>query len=404
VVETLDARWVAELAAELDAYLTDWREARGKRFRLADIVICAVLAKLCGAQDLSQIARWVRNNAARLKALGLGGFSYWTLRRAAQRIDSAEMEGACARVVERLSGALPRGAGGPWRAVAVDGKELTGSVGRGRPAVRLVAAWGHDGRVVAQARVADKGGEQAAVPHLLAALPQPRGTTVTGDANFSGRPTLGAVAGAGAWWAVSLKGNQAGALERVASLGWEGIPVSHRAEERGHGRATAVEVRGAAFGDGCPPPLPGATYVIRVDRTTERPNPASGKDKKKKSAAAAAPSARTTRRGRPYKTVTETSYAITSHPLEGPTPHEDLYRAMREHWGIETKLHWVRDVVFGEDACQARAGNTPQFLAALNNLAITLIRAKEGLEANIRAATERAAANLGHALSLIAPA
>jgi hypothetical protein len=64
----------------------------------------------------------------------------------------------------------------------------------------------------------------------------------------------------------------------------------------------------------------------------------------------------------------------------------------------------VRDVVFREDACQTRVGNTPHFLAILNNLAISLIRVKQGLTANIKAATECAAANLNYALSLLAPA
>jgi hypothetical protein len=404
-VETLDLRHVTELQAELEWCLTDWRKPRGKRHKLADIVICAVLAKLCGAQDLTQMTRWAGNNRARLEALGLGVASYWTLRRVAQRIDPAEMEAASARLVARLAGEDARDGDGRWAAVAVDGKELTGSVGRDAPAVRLVAAWDHAGHVVAQARVADKGGEQAAVPGLLEALPRAAGTTITGDANFSGRPTLGAVSSVGAWWAVSLKGNQAGALEQVAAAPWDHSPVAHQAVERAHGRLARVEVKGCAFGPGDPPPLPGATYAIRVVRLTERPNPAAGKDNKKRATRKpTTPSVRTTRRGRPYKLVEETAYAITSHPLVGDNPYADLYWAIRRHWGIETKLHWVRDVVFREDACQTRVGNAPHFLAILNNLAISLIRVKEGIAANIKAATERAAANLNYALSLLAPA
>jgi hypothetical protein len=406
VVETLDLRHVGELRAELGWCLTDWRKPRGKRHRLADVVICSVLAKLCGAQDLAQMARWIGNNRARLGALGLGVVSYWTLRRVAQRIDPAELEAASARVVGRLVGQAEGDGGGWWAAVAVDGKELTGSVGRDAQAVRLVAAWDHrHGHVVAQVRVADKGGEQAAVPGLLEALPGPVGMTVTGDANFSGRPTLAAVSSAGAWWAVSLKGNQAGALEQVAAAGWHESPVAYQAVERGHGRVTRLEVKGRAFGPGNPPPLPGATYAIRVTRATERPNPTAGKHKKKRGTPKpTTPSGRTTRRGRPYKVVEETAYAITSHPLAGDHPYADLYWVMRHHWGIETKLHWVRDVVFREDACQTRVGNAPQFLAILNNLAISLIRVKEGLAANVKAATERAAANLNYALSMLAPA
>ena len=46
----------------------------------------------------------------------------------------------------------------------------------------------------------------------------------------------------------------------------------------------------------------------------------------------------------------------------------------RGHWGIENRLHWVRDVVFGEDQSQVRTGSAPQLLAALRNLVIGMLR------------------------------
>ena len=46
----------------------------------------------------------------------------------------------------------------------------------------------------------------------------------------------------------------------------------------------------------------------------------------------------------------------------------------RGHWGIENRLHWVRDVTFGEDGCRMRSGDGPQNLAALRNAAINMLR------------------------------
>lgn len=46
----------------------------------------------------------------------------------------------------------------------------------------------------------------------------------------------------------------------------------------------------------------------------------------------------------------------------------------REHWHIENKLHWVRDVVMGEDASRVRRDHAPQVLAALRNAVITLVK------------------------------
>ena len=49
-------------------------------------------------------------------------------------------------------------------------------------------------------------------------------------------------------------------------------------------------------------------------------------------------------------------YGITSLLPEKATA-EDLLKLRREHWSIENKLHWVRDVIFDEDASQARTGS-----------------------------------------------
>jgi len=44
------------------------------------------------------------------------------------------------------------------------------------------------------------------------------------------------------------------------------------------------------------------------------------------------------------------------------------------HWGIENKLHYVRDVTFDEDRSQVRTGNAPRVMATLRNTAISLLR------------------------------
>ena len=51
-----------------------------------------------------------------------------------------------------------------------------------------------------------------------------------------------------------------------------------------------------------------------------------------------------------------------------------LLEIWRGQWGIENRVHWVRDVVFGEDLSQVRTGSAPQLLAALRNLVIGLLR------------------------------
>jgi len=66
-------------------------------------------------------------------------------------------------------------------------------------------------------------------------------------------------------------------------------------------------------------------------------------------------------------------YAITSPTAEQAGPAR-LLALSREHWGIENQLHHVRDVTCREDQARTNAGNAPQVLAALRNIALTVVR------------------------------
>src|SRR5262245_29136823 len=58
------------------------------------------------------------------------------------------------------------------------------------------------------------------------------------------------------------------------------------------------------------------------------------------------------------KWSSETVYAITDLPAQQATAAEIASWA-RGLWTVENTVHWVRDVVFGEDKSQVRAHNTP---------------------------------------------
>lgn len=69
----------------------------------------------------------------------------------------------------------------------------------------------------------------------------------------------------------------------------------------------------------------------------------------------------------------ETVYAITSLTADNADPAH-LLALSRSHWGIENRLHHVRDVTCREDQCRTRACAAPQVPAALRNTALTIIR------------------------------
>lgn len=90
-------------------------------------------------------------------------------------------------------------------------------------------------------------------------------------------------------------------------------------------------------------------------------------------------------------------YFITSLGPQVPARH--LLRLIREHWHIENRLHYVRDVTLGEDASQVRSGAAPQVLAALRNAVLGLLR-QHGYT-NIAAALRHFAWSPGAALCLL---
>ena len=94
----------------------------------------------------------------------------------------------------------------------------------------------------------------------------------------------------------------------------------------------------------------------------------------------------------------ETAYAVTSLSPAAASPQR-LLALWRGHWGIENRVHWVRDVTFDEDRSQVRTGSAPQVMAALRNLTISVMRLAG--ETNIAAALRRYAVHPSRPLTLI---
>ena len=91
------------------------------------------------------------------------------------------------------------------------------------------------------------------------------------------------------------------------------------------------------------------------------------------------------------ETTSEVSYAITSVPRAraGAAARLGWHRG---HWGIESRLHYVRDMTMGEDSNRTRVGSGPQLLAALRNATISGLRVAGS--SNIAASLRRNAARV----------
>lgn len=73
------------------------------------------------------------------------------------------------------------------------------------------------------------------------------------------------------------------------------------------------------------------------------------------------------------RTTVEIEYAVSSVSRDRADAAL-LLSHWRGHWGIENRLHWVRDVSFGEDKCQVKKGHGPENLSVFRNAAINLLR------------------------------
>lgn len=100
------------------------------------------------------------------------------------------------------------------------------------------------------------------------------------------------------------------------------------------------------------------------------------------------------------KKTTEIAYGITSLPRERGDAQR-LLSLSRGHWGIENRLHYVRDVTMGEDACRVRKGSAPQILAAVRNVALHILSGVK--PKNIAASIRHLAAKPFKAVRLVCP-
>ena len=92
----------------------------------------------------------------------------------------------------------------------------------------------------------------------------------------------------------------------------------------------------------------------------------------------------------------EIAFGITSLSTVD-ADQQRLLELNRGHWGIENKLHWVRDVTFDEDRSQIRKRTGAHMMATLRNFAISLLRLAGAT--NIARAVRHCALNIARPLS-----
>lgn len=196
--------------------------------------------------------------------------------------------------------------------------------------------------LLAQVSVEEKTNEITAFPALRDHFTHLKDVVVTADALHTQTGHARYLAGRGAHYIFTVKGNQPTLLDQPAQSPWEQVPAGSRNRSKAKGRKMIRTVKCATLSPGIG--FPHATQAIQI-----------------------------TRKSRPLGATAwhlETVYALTSLPTHQASPAQ-LGSWVRGHWGIEKALHWRRDVTWNEDKSQIRTGNTPRVMAILRNIAIT---------------------------------
>lgn len=329
--------------------LPDPRHHRTRRHRLVDILFIALCSVLTGGKsfvDMEDLATDWEVWFKRFIPMTGGPPSHDTFNRVFQMMDPGHFE----RCFREWTAQMRRSLG--TETIAVDGKVNRGSGGRWQAPITLVNAWASQNRLLlGQLSTDKKSNEIKAVPELLQGLMLKK-AVVTVDAMHCQKETAAAVVEGGGDYIFALKGNQKLLHEEARvfldDLSAE-LPAQVEKIDKGHGR---LEIRRYWqtedidwFSD--LPQWPGLKSFGLVHSTCELSD------------------------GRLRE---ERRYYISSLPEE-PAKFAESVRA---HWGVENKVHWCLDVIFGEDQNRARTKYASVNLSSLRKMALNILRKEPG--------------------------
>jgi predicted transposase YbfD/YdcC len=352
--------------------LTDPRVERNREHLLEEILLIAIAAVLSGAESWNDISDYGEDKQEWLQTflmLPSGIPSHDTFNRVFAALDPEEMEKGFAAWVASIA-KLTAG-----EVVAIDGKTLCGTRETGKKKlVHMVSAWAEgNGLVLGQRKVDEKSNEITAIPKLLNAL-ELAGTVVTIDAMGCQREIASRIIEKKADYVLAVKENQPGLLADIKDS-FQMLAADAVAEEVDceHGRVERRNCSVVADLSLLERPFEWASLQALVRIESERYHKVSG------------------------KTEREIRYYITSLKPDA----RRLNGAIRQHWGIENKLHWVLDVGFGEDLDRKRAGHAAQNFSLLNRIALNLLKQETTFKRGIKGKRLKAAWNHPYLLKLL---
>lgn len=332
--------------------LSDPRQRWRVIYPLPEILLVVLCATLCGMDDFVETRLWGEQRLDFLRRFlpyDRGIPAHDTLNDVVNALDPDLFKSCFTAWVEALRD-------GDGDIVAIDGKTSRRSHARakGRQPLHMVSAWASRQRLVlGQQAVDEKSNEIHAIPLLLERL-ELSGALVTIDAIGTQTKIAETIVAKGGDYLLALKANRPATHGDVARFFAE--PPKAMLEEpfetidNDHGR---LEVRRHVvchqvdwlFSDRRYPDEPGFPHLAMIGMVETRVE----------------------RNGRSER---EQRYYLSSAKLDAKT----FAHAVRAHWHIENRLHWVLDVVFHDDLARLRTGYGPHNMAVVKHMAMNLVR------------------------------
>jgi predicted transposase YbfD/YdcC len=362
------------LPVEIDAlsvyrameHIQDGRHKRGVRYSVALIFTLILLGKVAGMTTPLAIAQWVRLRAGWLRQvlpITRTGFpcaaTYTNVLRAvdAEQVRQILMQALTRIAATQRCGDEPSRLAGQGEAkrhehVALDGKTLRGTLGHealDQQKMHQLALYETQTGVILKEQVTgEKQNELSIVSQFLTPL-LVKGRIISADALHTQHVFCFNVKRWDGDYVLIAKGNQPMLYDDL-QLFFTEPPAdcrdwrTARSVDKNHGRLEIRElVASTELNDFLAGQWAGVAQVFRLTRTVIEDG----------------------------KTRTEVVYGITSlSPARASAAR--LLQLIREHWTIENRLHWRRDVTLREDHCQVRKGDAPRVLAVLNSFLLAV--------------------------------
>jgi predicted transposase YbfD/YdcC len=356
--------------------IEDPRVERTREHKLIDIIIIAICGVICGGEGWVGIETFGKEKEEWLRTileLPNGIPSHDTFGRVFAMLDPVHFE-ACFRewvasLAEQIEGVI-----------AIDGKTLRRSHDKanGKKTLHMVSAWAAENRLVlAQVAVEKKSNEITAIPKLFKQLAL-KGCIVTIDAMGTQKEIAKQIVEGDGDDVLALKGNHSllrTAVEATfASQEAKERAFFHETLDKGHGR---IEIR--------------RHWMIDDPDILARLDP-KGVWKGLRSIGMVEAERRIGE-----KVSTETRYSIMSFDKQVQT----FAWAVRSHWGIENRVHWVLDVTFREDLSRVRTGHADHNLAVLRHIALNLLRQEDTPKLSLKTKQLKAGWNNAYLLKVL---